>query len=460
MDELLRRIWRESLMYALSHVRTRRFGLGYRYDTGESIKRGNVVIEYPKGPMEYRSARKPVPLSDIENALLAWAGAGPTGLIKADLGLGNNVGTFIYITGRTIPAPDNDQGLDLVFIKDDGVYFYRPPQAREIYEIKGEDDLWKIMHWYKHAIKLGPGRTDMAGGLPFTMAFNKNFNEEGSTVFLPIYDYSKLLINILFHIFEYEGVYIIDERTGEVADHDGSVRRLIDEGKLSSQIPITMDMLDRAAGAVAGVVTGASMQNIRLMGEVMGIGIWSFGGIVDYAIMGALAPSYKGLAEVGAVICPPPEGRIWPYKVGIRGVKMSLSVIRDCPDSPYKSGEELVKAFLELKYGRYREPDGSEYEGIWSPSRMPETTPWKPNVYIAIRERVGVKDEIRAAVTSVINYTIEKYGAFPRVDPIWIPMVIQAHHVDPDFYRKYYRDEVLTEKVIKHFEVWHSDLTL
>jgi hypothetical protein len=220
--ELLRRVWNESLMKQLAHVRSRRFGLGYRYDTGEAIRKGNLVVEYPKGLLEFKSQKKPIPLSDVENALITWAAAGPNGLILADLGVSNNVATFIYATGRTIPGPDNDQGLDLIYIIDDGVYFYKPPQASKIYEIESEEDLGKIVDWYKnYSIKLANGRTDLAGTLPFAMVFNKNFNENGSTLLLPIYDASRVIVNILFHYFEYERVPIIDDNTGQLADQNG-----------------------------------------------------------------------------------------------------------------------------------------------------------------------------------------------------------------------------------------------
>ncbi|MEM4139168.1 MAG: hypothetical protein QW250_06495, partial [Sulfolobaceae archaeon] len=61
--ELLKRVWNESLIKQLAHVRSRRFGMGYRYDTGESIKKGNLVVEYPKGSLEFKSQKEPIPLS-------------------------------------------------------------------------------------------------------------------------------------------------------------------------------------------------------------------------------------------------------------------------------------------------------------------------------------------------------------------------------------------------------------
>ncbi|WP_016729942.1 hypothetical protein [Saccharolobus islandicus] len=458
--ELLRRVWNESLMKQLAHVRSRRFGLGYRYDTGEAIRKGNLVVEYPKGLLEFKSQKKPIPLSDVESALITWAAAGPNGLILADLGVNNNVATFIYATGRTIPGPDNDQGLDLIYVIDDGVYFYRPPQASKIYEIESEEDLGKIVNWHKnYSIKLANGRTDLAGTLPFAMVFNKNFNENGSTLLLPIYDASRVIVNILFHYFEYERVPIIDDNTGQLADQNGAMKRLVDKGILSSQIPMTMDLLDRAIGAVAGVVVGTSVQNVRLMSEAIGLGSWIFGGIYDYTMMGAFAPQFKGLEEAGAVVCQPPEKskRIWPYKVGIKNVKMSFSIIEGCKDSPHKNGRELVEDFLNIKYGKYKEPNNLEYDGIWSPNRDPNLVAWKRDIYEMLRrdEKIKAKEDIKEAVISFIDYSVAKYGMFPRVDPIWIPMAVQVHHLDIDFYKKYYKEEVLTENILRHFEIWH-----
>jgi len=268
-----------------------------------------------------------------------------------------------------------------------------------------------------------------------------------------------VIVNILFHYFEYERVPIIDDNTGQLADQNGVMKRLVDKGILSSQIPMTMDLLDRAIGAVAGVVVGTSVQNVRLISEAIGLGDWIFGGIYDYTIMGAFAPQFRGLEEAGAVVCQPPEKskRIWPYKVGIKNVKMSFSIIEGCKDSSYKNGRELVEAFLDIKYGKYKEPNNLEYDGIWSPNRDPNLVAWKRDIYEMLRrdEKIKVKEDIKEAVISFIDYSVAKYGMFPRVDPIWIPMAIQVHHLDIDFYKKYYKEEVLTENILRHFEIWH-----
>ena len=59
-SELLDLAWSYPLLEALYGRRSRRFGLGF---------------EMPEGPFRYKSAHTPVPLSEIEEALLVGAGA-------------------------------------------------------------------------------------------------------------------------------------------------------------------------------------------------------------------------------------------------------------------------------------------------------------------------------------------------------------------------------------------------
>ena len=69
-SELLDLAWSYPLFEALYGRRSRRFGLGF---------------EMPEGPFRYKSAHAPVPLSEIEEALLVGAGAGFSGLAHWDL---------------------------------------------------------------------------------------------------------------------------------------------------------------------------------------------------------------------------------------------------------------------------------------------------------------------------------------------------------------------------------------
>ena len=85
-SELLDLAWSYPLFEALYGRRSRRFGLGF---------------EMPEGPFRYKSAHAPVPLSEIEEALLVGAGAGFSGLALWDL---PTPAAYRCRSGRTFPT--------------------------------------------------------------------------------------------------------------------------------------------------------------------------------------------------------------------------------------------------------------------------------------------------------------------------------------------------------------------
>jgi hypothetical protein len=104
-SELLDLAWSYPLFEALYGRRSRRFGLGY---------------EMPEGPFRYKSAHAPVPLSELEEALLAGAGAGFSGLALWDLPT-----PTLYSGrsgGRTFPTTRPGGQTALFFTNDDGLY--------------------------------------------------------------------------------------------------------------------------------------------------------------------------------------------------------------------------------------------------------------------------------------------------------------------------------------------------
>src|SRR5947208_8235344 len=78
--------WSYPLFEALYRRRSRRFGLDF---------------EMPEGPFRYKSAHAPVPLSELEEALLVGAGAGFSGLAFWDL---PTPPPYPPRSGRTFPA--------------------------------------------------------------------------------------------------------------------------------------------------------------------------------------------------------------------------------------------------------------------------------------------------------------------------------------------------------------------
>src|SRR6185312_13882812 len=78
--------WSYPLFEALYRRRSRRFGLGF---------------EMQEGPFRYKYAHAPVPLTELEEALLVGAGAGFTGLAFWDL---PTPAPYPRLSGRTFPT--------------------------------------------------------------------------------------------------------------------------------------------------------------------------------------------------------------------------------------------------------------------------------------------------------------------------------------------------------------------
>ncbi len=72
--------------------------------------------------LDYRSPYRPVPLSDLEEALLCVAGTGLTGLNLGDLDPARGMSTLVQWTTRTWPSSCSNHGTELFFTNDDGAY--------------------------------------------------------------------------------------------------------------------------------------------------------------------------------------------------------------------------------------------------------------------------------------------------------------------------------------------------
>ena len=119
-----------SFFEALAHRRVRRFGLGY---------------DYVKADFQYKSQKTPVPLDEVETALLAWAANGINGLAMGE----GQVATGVHSTwnGRVHAAACNDQHSLLMIVNDQGVFAYEPPNASQVLEIATREDRIKILAW-------------------------------------------------------------------------------------------------------------------------------------------------------------------------------------------------------------------------------------------------------------------------------------------------------------------------
>jgi hypothetical protein len=105
--------------------------------------------------------------------------------------------------------------------------------------------------------------------------------------------------------------------------------------------------------------------------------------------------------------------------------------------------EEAVLAFVDHKYaqgtGAFR--DGGA------------TTSWQDGLSV----QGGIppySDRAIAATIAYCDYVYERYGRFPaNSGPFRTVLAHQAHHLDPDFYDRFYRPGTLTDTQLQHRHV-------
>src|SRR4026208_147826 len=106
---------RLTLFEALMNRRSRRVGLG---------------MSIPAGPFRYASQQKPIPLTEEEEAALAFAACGITGYALADLSYGDGPGGRLLARrfGRTLASADAVNTSAVIVTNDRATYLLKRPQ--------------------------------------------------------------------------------------------------------------------------------------------------------------------------------------------------------------------------------------------------------------------------------------------------------------------------------------------
>jgi len=403
-----------SLFEALAHRRTRRFGLGY---------------EIHDKCFDFKSEKKPVPLTELETALLVWAADGINGLSLGEAQTSTNV--MQCWNGRTHGNACNDQSTNFIIMDDSGVYMHKPKEATKLVEIETPDD------WEKFITSFRQNTTKIIDQRPkfppqaFLQSNQWFAHTGGSTWFFPLVDLTSEYINFLLYGIDRDRYQLIDANTGKGAGK--KIQQAIDDGYLNGlQVPIQlMDIF------VYNVCVGAcyfKIQNAKLAAEAMGIGHFVWGGFTPLILLGG-TPFCKGF---GFYFVQGKDGV--PNPVGLKG-----HIEAHCPPF-FKSMDDAVDDIVNRKYG----PNGcltANFKG---------KTPFKD--FSCITENVCKYDERAIELTKdYCNYVYDTYGRFPLVvDSIQMPVCLTLHHIDLDFYEKYYPPEAITEVYRNHMAIWHD----
>src|SRR5215469_14009285 len=419
-----------TLFEVLLRRRSRRVGLG---------------MTIPAGPLQYKSPHKPVPLTDDEEAALAFAACGVTGYALADLSYGDEEGGSMLVArlGRTIASPDAVNAVSVLVTNDRGTWLLKRPQEfapAEFVELVSLAQRGELTDLCKRTrIQISDRRT----APPLDPGYNFSINRwslyaPGTTYFLPIIETTALTINALLELFtEDMGVFLRDERAwfrpagvGRFARSKGG--HLNDEpNDLRSA---TIQMAETALLESMATEQGMALQNLALMAEALGLGGFPNFARHEYSWfqaagfrMGSMTASrYAGISQfLTAVARPFVIDPVIPYPLGLeRDDEVLLRPF--CPPY-YKSMEEAVRAFMESKFGSKGSYRGGVTESTW---RDAESRAAK----IPAPSAVAVD-----ATIAYCNYVYKRYGRFPAYTAAFRTVIgFQACHVDVDFYDLFY----------------------
>ncbi len=448
--ELAKRLGDYSLLDALTDRRSQRFGLGMSMDVG---------------PLAFTSRQEPLPLTEEEEATLAFAACGITGYALADLIYdqeqpgGTIIGGFV---GRTIASGDAIQSVALAITNDDATYLLERPQdfpTTELPELIALARQGDLMELYRRSrIKIKDGRAAPPLPPPINLGCNQwQVYAPGTTYFLPINDYTYIYINgLLEFLSEHMAVYLVDERAnfrpaglGHFAKRRGG--HLDDDPKAGRTL--TIERLEGILQMVVNIEAGMMLQNLGLVAHAIGLGgfpNWAGNEFSWFEALGFRMQSMTGLRFLGA-------SRLIRFVAGLQGKDESVAfpvglehqgnVLMEpyCPPY-YPSMEAAVRAVVERKFGQQGIFRGSIGQSSFArPEEVAEAAP-------------AISENAIQATIDYCTYIYETYGRFPAYSaPYRTSIGFQAAHLDLEFYDQFYRPEALSERQREHMSRWHQD---
>ena len=409
---------------ALFGRRARRFGLG---------------MEIPSGPLAYKSKKEPIPLSETEQMILVAAATGVSGW---NFGVPFGPRTpdahaefTLRFTGRTAPTAAGLGTPALFFTDDSGCYctLTRDVQPRKMLELdQTENALEHIVSVCRdQTIQLQDSRLDLPSSPPHILPPNLWWaNKPGSTLFMIVGDAAEVCLGIMALMMRH-GVMVVDQDTGEPA---GNLEPFVRSGLLDPNKRFPISELQHDVLQCVCLETACKGHNIVLMLQAMGLGGLFFNGLDDLSVLGANAGD--GIKGLGFRFV---ENERWitPNPVGLPGVYEAL-----CPPN-YPDMRAAVEVFVARKFGE---------NGAYDPHT---SGPWKESDQVKKTVEPYSKDFVDC-MAEVAQYIYNKYEKFPGTrSSIMLPSFVQAHHIDTDFYDKYYQEGAYLQTHAEHFDHWH-----
>lgn len=413
------------LLHAIFGRRSRRFGLG---------------MEIPSGPLAFTSSSEPIPLSELERAVLIAAGTGVTGWsFGVPYGPDRPDAHGHYterFTGRTAPTAAGIGTPVLFHTDDDGVYLTdtrdaTPPDFDDPPSDDGGREAAIIHHCAQHTVRLSDTRLDLPSAPGHLLDPNLWMaNAPGSTLFMPVGDASEQFLGIL-SIFVGNGYVIKDDEAKQPA---GRLAPFIRSGLLDESRAFPLSVLQQSSYEANCMELAMMAHNISLTMQAMGLGGLFYNGVNRWSVLGAFAED--GIRGLGFRFVRDDRWPV-PNAVGIDGHFESL-----CP--PFVPDmRAAVETFVERKFG-----PGGAYD--------PATPgPWKRSA--EVKRSVKPYDaEFVDCLTEVAQYVFDKHGKFPgTITTMVLPCYVQAQHIDTAFYDEHYGPDAYLRTHAEHMARWH-----
>ncbi|GAA3823096.1 hypothetical protein ACFS5L_09485 [Streptomyces phyllanthi] len=425
------------------------------------VSRGASV---PAGSMSHTSAHSPLPLSELEEAVLI-AITGCSGLTMPDRpfddprdGKPIMAKPNLTMAGRTAGSPDNAQGTHFFMINDTGTYYLRklPPAPGESFDA---DTL--IARARESKVKVLDHRLDVAEGqrdFPAYLDSNRFLsNLPGTTLFFPVVDLSHQYINALMYLLtQPDGARptFVDDRN---LYRPAGVKKWVDNGFLNKDLKLPLGALGPMRTQIEADLL---LQNLMLTAEAMGLGAWIHATINPQIALGDpkfsrrygrmlgftfVTPRWR-LADLWRWHIPLPKyARVRSHPVGLRSPDGEPLIEAACPPA-YGSMSEAVDAVVRAKFGQggtYADKDlfARIYKEDYGQRYLAEASEYEERVIDCARD--------------VCEYVLRTHRRFPaHTDAIHVPGVwLQAHHVETEYYERHFVNG-LTDAHRGHAEVW------
>ncbi|MEV0387586.1 hypothetical protein [Nonomuraea sp. NPDC050643] len=426
------------------------------------VSRGASV---PAGSMSYRSPHRPMPLTELEEAVLI-ALTGCSGLTMPDRpfedprdGEPIMAKPNLHMTGRTAGSTDNAHGTHFFMINDSGTYFLRtlPPAPGLPF-----DAATLVERARQAKVRVLPHRLDVMEGMrdfPAYLDSNRFLsNLPGTTIFLPVVDISHQYINALMYLLtQPDGARptLVDDRNFY---RPAGVRKWVKNGFLNPDLKLPLGILGPMRTQVEADLL---VQNLMLTADAMGLGAWIHASLHPQIALGDpkfsraygrmlgfdfVVPRFR-LADIPRWHVPLPKyTALRSHPIGLRAAGEHL-IKAACPPN-YSSMEEAVESVVRAKFG----PDGI-YSDQSTFARI-----YKGDHGRRYLAEAGEYDRpVIECVRDICVYLHETHGRFPaHTDAIHVPGIwLQTHHVESEYYERFFENGT-TDAHARHDARWHA----